>query len=107
MAYCEWAGKRYAWRDQIDDTKANYGNNVGTTTVAGSYPANGYGFYDVAGNVWEWCADWWQTDYYTSSPAINPPGPDTGSYRVLRGGRWYSSPYDLRVANRDYYSPDS
>ena len=101
------AGKRYPWGDEIDNTKANYASNVGTTTVAGSYPANGYGLYDVAGNVWEWCQDWYASDYYTSSPATNPPGPDTGSYRGLRGGGWRHATITLRVAYRSFSTPNN
>ncbi|MDP7281796.1 MAG: SUMF1/EgtB/PvdO family nonheme iron enzyme, partial [Candidatus Poribacteria bacterium] len=55
---------------------------------------------------WEWCADWYDEDYYTSSPATNPPGPGTGSYRVLRGGSWYGDTNYLRVANRSRNSPN-
>ena len=63
------------------------------------------GLYDMAGNVWEWCADWYGSDYYSKSPAKNPPGPGSGSSRVLRGGGWFDSADSLRVANRSYAPP--
>ena len=71
----------------------------------GSFEANGYGLYDMAGNVWEWCADWYGSDYYSKSPAKNPPGPGSGSSRVLRGGGWFDSADSLRVANRSHSDP--
>jgi len=95
------AGKRYPWGDEgATAEKANYGRNVGKPAVVGSYPANGYGLYDMAGNVWEWCQDRYGSDYYRNSPIKNPRGPGTGSSRVYRGGSWYHSTYDLRVASR-------
>jgi formylglycine-generating enzyme required for sulfatase activity len=99
-------GKRYPWGDDISDNDANYGNNIGITTPVGKFPPNGYGLYDVAGNVWEWVADWYLDKYYAISPQKNPKGPDTGTRRVLRGGSWrnfpaYSNPpYNLRCACR-------
>jgi len=59
----------------------------------------------MAGNVYEWCQDWYGEDYYSSSPTKNPLGLDTGSLRVLRGGSWYSETFNLRVARRGYYAP--
>jgi len=101
-------GKRYPWGDEgATAEKANYGNNVGKPTVVGSYPANGYGLYDMAGNVWEWCADWYGSDYYSKSSAKNPLGPGTGSGGVLRGGSWGSDASYLRGANRFNYAPDN
>ena len=98
-------GKRYPWGDD-DPTanKANYDGQVGRTSVVGSYAANDYGLYDMAGNVWEWCADWYNEDYYENSPAKNPPGPGTGKYRVLRGGSWSQRSDYLRV---DFRAPNS
>ncbi len=99
----------------IDCALANYygkdnGNNacVGDTTPVGSYE-NGksfYGAYDMAGNVWEWVNDWYSETYYQSSSASNPLGPDTGQYRVLRGGSWYDYDNNARSSNRDRLTPD-
>ncbi|MAE18600.1 hypothetical protein CMK12_06675 [Candidatus Poribacteria bacterium] len=100
-------GKRYPWGDEITHDDANYDRKVGKLAVVGSYPANGYGLYDMAGNAWEWCQDRYGENYYSSSPAKNPPGPGSGSYRVLRGGACYdnASNYHLRVAYRSNYIP--
>ena len=100
-------GKRYPWGDEITHDDANYDRKVGQPAVVGSYPANGYGLYDMAGNAWEWCQDRYGENYYSSSPAKNPPGPGSGSYRVLRGGACYdnASNYHLRVAYRSNYIP--
>jgi formylglycine-generating enzyme required for sulfatase activity len=67
-----------------------------TTAPVGSFPPNGYGLYDMAGNVWEWCSDWYRPDYYKSSPTLDPKGPETGfdpdepniPKRVVRGGSY-------------------
>jgi formylglycine-generating enzyme required for sulfatase activity len=69
------------------------------TSLVGSFPANGYGLYDMAGNVWEWCNDWYSETYYSSSPTNNPTGPTTG-YRVVRGGSWGDSSFGCRVSYR-------
>ena len=101
-------GKRYPWGDEIDKTKARYdswNDGKGTTAPVGSFGVNGYGLYDVGGNVSEWCADWYAEDYYASSPATNPQGPATGKYRVLRGGSWLNNASPLRVADRGLNSP--
>lgn len=61
----------------------------------------------MSGNVWEWVNDWYQDDYYSITPGSNPPGPTTGTYKVLRGGGWNVYEYGLRVAYRGYPDPPS
>jgi formylglycine-generating enzyme required for sulfatase activity len=76
----------------------------------GSFPANPYGLYDITGNVWEWCSDWFDPEYYQHSPKENPKGPEKGTERVLRGGSWLCAEnYCLgyRVAARNKTAPDS
>jgi formylglycine-generating enzyme required for sulfatase activity len=81
----------------------------GRQIPAGPDMANGYGLYDMGGNVWEWCNDRYDWLYYGYSPEDNPTGPEEGNYRVLRGGGWTFRADDCRVGLRfnDGYNPGS
>jgi formylglycine-generating enzyme required for sulfatase activity len=96
-----------------DSSSAGGGYQAYRTTVVGTYTlgASPAGILDVAGNVGEWCIDWYDFDYYTQTPSggwNNPSGPSSGEFRVIRGGGWYGSLYSdyyLRSAARDWDSP--
>ncbi len=87
---------------------ANYGGNRGTTTDVGSFPPNGFGLYDMHGNVWEWCADYWH-DTYTGAPNDGNAwiAGGKGEYRVRRGGSWFGYPEFCRSADRSWDAPDN
>jgi len=90
------------WGDSSSDDGFQF------TAPVGSYPlgASPYGALDLAGNVWEWVNDWVDEAYYQDSPASNPGGPDSGEYRVLRGGSWHDPEDGQRASYRGWASPD-
>jgi formylglycine-generating enzyme required for sulfatase activity len=123
-AYAKWIGKRlpseaewesasyggleeaiYPTGNNIERSQANFFSSDTTTVM--SYPPNNYGIFDMAGNVYEWCNDWYDYHYYNLSvqEPDNPKGPLQGVYRVLRGGCWKSLKEDLRCAHRHRNNP--
>ena len=96
--YVARAGSRsaYTWGDAADDSRANWNNRHNGTTPVAQFPANGFGLYDMHGNVWEWCADLWRErlDQQAAFDGSSQPR------RVVRGGSWFSSPGEARSAHR-------
>ena len=109
--YCCRAGSttRFGYGDdpaytQLGDYAWHYANSGSMTHPVGGREPNGWGLYDMHGNVWEWCSDWWGT--YPGGSVMDAPGPNTGSDRVVRGGGWNNFGWLCRTAYRYSYSPD-
>ncbi|OQX05258.1 MAG: hypothetical protein BWK73_34100 [Thiothrix lacustris] len=93
------------WKGNVNCDNSACGDKFDYTAPVGSFAANGYGLHDMNGNVWEWCQDWYTSDYYASSPASNPKGAVRGASRVLRGGSWFYDAQYVRSAYRLHFTP--
>ncbi len=110
---CRSGGRKVKYGTKTGDLShdlANYWKIGGRdrwkyTSPVGSFPPNELGLYDMSGNVWEWCEDRYDANYYARSPRNNPKGPSKGKFRVVRGGSWGLNPRDLRCADRVWGGP--
>ena len=98
-------GTKYAGSDNIGDVAWYTSNSSSKTHPVGTKLPNALGLYDMSGNVYEWCSGWYGSNYYSSSPSVNPQGPSSGSNRVFRGGGWNRDAQYCRVSNRSNLTP--
>lgn len=122
--YAKWAGKRlpteaeweyaakgglknmkYPWGDEIDSTKVNYGRMYKGIVKVGTFKPNGYGLFDIVGNVWEWTSDNYSDSYYSASLKQDPKGPVRGRFKVIRGGSWHSGAMCIQLYYRNGLTP--
>ena len=123
-SYCQWKAERlpteaeweraaragkdaqdYPWGDQAPDAKRAIFNVATGPGPVAKFPPNDFGVYDMAGNVSEWTADWFDGAYYQNSPSVDPKGPATGEYKVIRGGAWSDSGKRITVFFRNWVRP--
>ncbi len=93
------------WKEGLANYVQRLNENGNGPHDVGLKRANGFGLYDMLGNVWEWVNDRYEENYYQNSPSQDPRGPASGSYRVLRGGSWYNFTRVVRVSGRDRFIP--